>query len=253
MKLYISVVSHGHGNTISELDSLGPLSDHFTVIIKNNTSDKALLDYCLKYPKIILIDGSYGLGFGGNNNFIYKYCCQSLHIDPQDYFLVLNPDVYFSVNQCKNFIDKLTVNKVDFVTINLFKNFEKTVFDNSIRSFPSLSILICKFFGIATNYHVDKQLIETPVAVDWAAGSFLCFRSALYARLGGFDERYFMYYEDVDICYRAKLNGVELIYLPSIRAVHLGAFNNRKLLSRHHYWYVKSVTRFLVMSYSGVK
>ena len=72
MKLYISVVSHGHGNTISELDSLGPLSDHFTVIIKNNTSDKALLDYCLKYPKIILIDDSYGLGFGGNNNFIYK-------------------------------------------------------------------------------------------------------------------------------------------------------------------------------------
>ncbi|MEE9455415.1 MAG: glycosyltransferase family 2 protein [Paracoccaceae bacterium] len=253
MKLYISVVSHGHGNTISELDSLGPLSDHFTVVIKNNISDKALLDYCLKYPKITLIDGTYGLGFGGNNNFIYKYCCQSLYIEPQDYFLVLNPDVYFSVNQCRSFIDAITIDKMDFVTINLFKNFENTVFDNSIRNFPSLSILVRKFVGIETAYNIDKQLVKSPVSVDWAAGSFLCFRSALYARLDGFDERYFMYYEDVDICYRAKLNGFDLIYLPFIRAVHLGAFNNRKLLSQHHYWYVKSVIRFLVMSYSGMK
>lgn len=253
MKLYISVVSHDHGNIISELDVLGPLSEYFTVVIKSNTDDKKLLNYCFKYPKIILINMSYGLGFGENNNFVYKYCAQSLNIELQDYFLILNPDVYFSVNQCELLVDNIRSYNHDFITINLFKDYDKKVHDNSIRRFPNLLILMRKFFRLETDYNIDKKIIKSPMTVDWAAGSFLCIKSDIYADLNGFDEQYFMYYEDVDLCYRAKSNGINLIYLPFIHAIHLGAFKNRKIFSRHNYWYIKSVLRFLIISYLSNK
>jgi N-acetylglucosaminyl-diphospho-decaprenol L-rhamnosyltransferase len=247
MNFFISIVSHNHGEIISRLDALGRLSFKATVIVKNNTSDLALVNYCLNYPNIILLDEAYGLGFGENNNYVFKYSQMNLGMRPDDYFLVLNPDVSFTFEQFEKLSDYLFLKKLSFCTINLFRNFELTDFDFSVRRFPGLFTFPLRIFGYNNHYVIDKSSLTDPVEVDWAAGSFLCFSVTLYSNLKGFDERYFMYCEDIDICYRAALTGQQLIYLPFFFAVHLGAFRNRNLFNIHAFWHFKSLVRFLTM------
>ena len=61
--------------------------------------------------------------------------------------------------------------------------------------------------------------MDKVLAVDWAAGSFLLFKASLFRKLGGFDPGYFMYCEDIDICWRAqKLFNQQLLFNPNIKA-----------------------------------
>jgi len=253
MELFISVVSHGHGAMIAKLDCLGPLSLHFKVIIKNNIHDSDLKKYCKKYPSILLLDESYGLGFGANNNLSYGFASNSFGIGDKDLFLILNPDLYFDPIEAHKLVDFVSGSKFDIFTINLFHDFGMKVSDNSVRKFPTITRLFLKFLGVNSNYYIDKSYISDPTVIDWAAGSFLCFRSDVYASIGGFDERYFMYYEDVDICYRANVCGNKLVYIPSIFGIHLAAFDNRNIFSKHGRWYLLSVLRYLFFYYTGRK
>lgn len=59
---------------------------------------------------------------------------------------------------------------------------------------------------------VNKNKITKPTYVDWAAGSFLIFNAFFYSKLNGFNEKYFMYCEDIDICWRAKNTSILQFY-----------------------------------------
>jgi len=64
-------------------------------------------------------------------------------------------------------------------------------------------------------------------AVDWVTGAFIAFDRDVFDRTGGFDEDYFMYYEDVDFCLRARAAGFPAYFLPAARALHLSPFSER--------------------------
>lgn len=66
------------------------------------------------------------------------------------------------------------------------------------------------------------RLRRAPYVVDWVYGTFMAVRRDLFRRLGGFDARYFLYGEDMDLCYRAARLGERTIHVPTARAVHLG-------------------------------
>ncbi|MDP5132958.1 MAG: glycosyltransferase family 2 protein, partial [Paraglaciecola sp.] len=77
-------------------------------------------------------------------------------------------------------------------------------------------------------------------------GAFLVFKSSIYEQLAGFDTSYFMYYEDVDICLRYyKISGHGICFLKNIHATHIGAYQNRRFFSKHFFWYLRSLARFL--------
>ncbi|WP_017026544.1 hypothetical protein, partial [Vibrio rumoiensis] len=136
--------------------------------------------------------------------------------------------------------------QVPIAAINLFKDYDKTSYDNSVRSFPSFLQFVSSFLGGKNTSILDKKSILKPTNVDWAAGSFLAFKASYYKKLGGFDENYFMYCEDIDICYRSMKMGSPVMYYPQFEAIHLAKHANRKILSRHFYWHVSSVIRFLM-------
>ena len=245
MQVYLSVVSHNHGDLIQELACLEKLASTFNVVLKSNTGSDGLGDYCQNHS-IHYLNNSYGLGFGHNNNLIYEYCRSSLGMKDSDLFIVLNPDVLISKGALEEVVAQAKKDAFNLCAINLFRDENFETYDPSVRQFPGFVVLTASLLGFNRSYVVDKSTIAEPQNVDWAAGSFMAFKAGHFDKLGGFDERYYMYCEDVDICYRSMKMGSPVIYYPSIKAVHFAKHENRKVFSRHFYWHVKSALRFLL-------
>ena len=245
MRVFISVVSHGHGSIIKQLDVLREISETYCVVIKNNKFDGELETY-VQHSNICLLNSHYGLGFGENNNFVFNYCVNALNMSvDNDFLIVLNPDVIITPCAINDLVSNMISRDVKIAGINLFKDESYSVYDPSVRHFPTLPGFVKSFIGKSNPAIINKSLISSPVAVDWCAGSFLAFSAAHYGLLKGFDEGYFMYCEDIDICYRSFKLGFPIVYFPDIKAIHLAKHNNRKILSRHFWWHVKSIVRFL--------
>ncbi|WP_318478718.1 glycosyltransferase family protein [Photobacterium leiognathi] len=217
------------------------IAKKFTVVIKSNTKATIELKEHCKKNNIQLLDASYNLGFGANNNYVFSYLKNTKKIKDSDYFLVINPDVTIKKEQLENLLNHALELDAEIFTVNLFRDLEWTIPESSIKRFPTLlgpvkGLLQSK----RRNDAYDKKNIIKPTVIDWAAGSFLLFKKTAYETLKGFDDKFFMYFEDVDICRRAKINQMKIIYLPEIKATHKGAFNNRNIFSRHFLWYLKS-------------
>lgn len=244
MSVYISVVSHNHADMIMNMKCLPELANYFNVIIKNNVGNDSvkLTEYC-KENNINIIDDDYGMGFGLNNNIVYQYCTHHLNMTENDLFILVNPDVVVTPECIKQLLTLFSNETVDIATIALYKDENYTIRDFAVRRYPTLLAFVSSLLGISKNY------TKCADDVDWFAGSFMAFRSGIYQSLGGFDENYFMYCEDVDICYRAKQKGYKLRFYPDIKAIHKAQHNNRKILSKHFNWHVKSAVRFLLSKY----
>lgn len=244
--LYIAIVSHHHSSIIHELNCANRLSQlsNVQVIIKDNVGESSLEKYC-RDNKIVYLCTPRGLGFGANNNCIFEYLKPKLNAD--DLFLVLNPDVYIANEE----IIKLTTSmeKYNYIgaTINLFKDEDYSIYDYSVRDFPTLRNFFESFVFKKNKTILPKEDIINDTSVDWCAGSFIIFRASAYSALGGFDERYFMYCEDIDICWRLKRDlGEKIMFMPGIRAIHYAQCQSRTIFSKHFYWHLKSSLMFLL-------
>jgi len=78
---------------------------------------------------------------------------------------------------------------------------------------------------------------------EWVAGMFMLFHSEDFARLKGFDERFFLYYEDVDICVRAWRDGLKVAACPRVSVVHDARRDSRRSLP-HLRWHLASMARY---------
>jgi len=82
-----------------------------------------------------------------------------------------------------------------------------------------------------------------PVVVDQVIGAFFLVRRALFETLGGFDERFFMYFEEVDFSKRAQMRGAASVYLGAARAFHSGGYSSRQVKASRLFYSLRS--RFL--------
>ncbi|CCN70296.1 glycosyltransferase [Vibrio nigripulchritudo] len=238
MALFISVINHNHDDMICANPTLSKLSAQHAVIIKSNSiATEKLKNYC-DTSKITLIQGDTAKGFGANNNEVFEYLQHT--IQPDDYFLVLNPDVEITNNSINDLLAQVKRYNSDISTINLFKDEHYTIHDNSIRKYPKLLGPLRSLAGLKRHDVFDKSLVTSPTKIDWAAGSFLLFKAACFETLKGFDEKFFMYFEDADICTRANKNGFNVCYFPDIKAIHYASHQNRNVFSKHFYWYCVS-------------
>ncbi|WP_284649417.1 glycosyltransferase [Photobacterium damselae] len=221
------------------------LSNDFNIVIKSNKpGDK--YDELVGCNKVHWIDEDYNLGFGQNNNIIFSYCIHNLNMKDDDLFIVFNPDVFMDIKDIYELESLMKSDNVKVSCINLFKDKQFSIYDNSVRKFPKLIQFITSFLGGYNSSILDKTTLHEATNVDWAAGSFLAFSVKRYKELRGFDEKYFMYCEDIDICYRSSQQGFPVVYYPQVKALHYAKHENRKLLSKHLYWHISSVFRFLL-------
>lgn len=251
--IYISVVSHGHDDLILELGCLPQLEKHsdIKVILKNNYQhiDTNLAKFC-QSNNIDFIDEAYGLGFGENNNYIFNYAVNALGLTDDDYFLVLNPDVCVEPAAILSAVKAAQEASSELTTLNLFKDENFEFFDNCVRKFPSAFDFLSSYVGLGNKTILDKSKVTKAMQTDWAAGSLLLFKASLYKKLCGFDSSYFMYCEDIDICWRAqKMFNQKLMFFPQIKAIHYAQHANRSFFSKHFVWHIKSMFRYLIMFY----
>jgi len=242
--LFISIVSHNHFGLIKKIGSLPLLKncDFVKVIIRDNVGEKSFDKWCKSYGfKYICNDNSYGFGKNNNLNFF------DLEITDEDLFLVMNPDVSITEESLLSIQREMVSQNLRLATINLFKDEDFANSDTNIRRFPTLLDFILRFLLNTNDTIIDKSSIDNHSKVDWASGSFLIFSVPTYKRLAGFDENYFMYCEDIDICMRFfKTFGSKVTFLKEIRGVHFAQHKNRSVFTRHFFWHLKSVFRFLI-------
>lgn len=248
--IYVSVVSHNHLDLIESIGCVNKLRKYedIKIVIKTNTNE--IKREFLKECGVFYINEPSYLGFGHNNNIIFDYCKRHLNMKENDYFIVLNPDVSIDKQDIDKLIKNMKTDNVKLSAINLFKNRDFSLYDNSIRKFPTLMTFIKSFLGKGNDSVYDKSQINSPQKIDWAAGSFLTFKVEHYNKLNGFDIKYFMYCEDIDICYRSMIAGECVVYYPDIKALHLAKHENRKMLSKHFLWHILSAIRFLRVKYA---
>jgi len=231
-KVCVSIVSHGHGVMVARL--IGQLRRfpevHQILVTLNIPEDWTLpLD-----ERTELIQNTSPAGFGENHNRAYRRCTQP-------FFCVLNPDVELPENPFPGLIETLGQRHADIIA-PIVKNPEGKI-EDSIRHFPSLTSLLRKAIGTSDGrYHIEAG--SPVIAPDWVAGMFMLFRSDAFAQLGGFDTDFFLYYEDVDICLRARKAGMEILAAPSISIIHDARRDSRRRL-RYLCWHLVSMFRYL--------
>ena len=114
------------------------------------------------------------------------------------------------------------------------------------RKFPTVVELLCRFLGIFKNYtnrsEYKNQNLEKSFYPDFIQGSFMLFKTKDLIDLQGFDERYFLYMEDVDLCKKIKQSGKKILYEPSVEIIHefgKGSSKNIRLFFIHFFSMIK--------------
>lgn len=174
------------------------------------------------------------LGFGANHN-------QAFLQSTGRYYCVVNPDIRMNGDPFMQLIACLSDASVGVVApIVLGANGEV---EDSARRFPSPFKILCKVFGGCKGG--DYWMADKPFYPDWVGGMFMLFPRGVYEQLGGFDQRYFLYYEDVDICARLRLRGYEVLLCTDANVIHEAQRSSHRNL-RYLRWHLTSMMRFFL-------
>ena len=218
--LTISIVSYYNKKDIENfLDSFYVLvspSLRKHVFIINNSTD-AIQDLESKYQDLSVLQMSKNLGFGAGHNAVLN------KIDSR-YHAIVNPDIIYAKDAFSDLVQYMDESADVGMTAPLIcgedghiqKVYRRqlTVFDLMVRyCFP-------KLLRKRLNYHTMQDVpLDKPFVCDFVQGSFLLIRSHLFQQLCGFDERYFMYAEDADLCRRVNAISKVTVY-PQTHVVH---------------------------------
>jgi len=183
--------------------------------------------------RLDIIQNDSPLGFGANHN-------QAFQRVEEAFFCPLNPDITLLENPFPQLVAAMERLSVGISAPRVVSP-EGDV-EDSVRRFPTLLGLVAKIFGVSSgSIHFDA--CSEPFCPDWVGGMFMLFRRETYAVLGGFDEGFFLYYEDVDICVRAWRAGMKIVVCPSVSVVHDAQRDSHR--SIHHLrWHLASMIRY---------
>ncbi len=234
-KITVSIVSHGQYNLIIALlkDLKKYKKSLAKIIITINIPETIQQISLFKDLPILWIYNKSILGFGENHNKAFKNCTTR-------YFCILNPDIRIDSNLFVNLIkikekEKITILGPQIQDIN--KNYSV----NS-RKFPNLFYLLFRIKKKPKGYFYkeNKEFYFT----DWIGGMFMIISSKDYKILNGFDENFFLYFEDVDICKRARDIGYTVAESKKFVAIHDAQRKSRHSLE-HLIYYIKSYFLYL--------
>lgn len=233
----VSVVSHGQLAMV--LDLLADIQEFccstpLEVLLTLNIDEIGDIEVSQYSYPVSIIKNEEPKGFGANHN-------QAFRAASGMFFCVLNPDVRLITDPFPALIDVLKQTNVG-VCAPLVMNTGGHL-ENSARKFPTPLTILKKVVGrgSSADYAIGNGLLSP----DWVGGMFMCFRSVLYKQVNGFDERYFLYYEDVDLCARLTNLGFKVVFCPASKVIHLAQHTSHKSI-KYLRWHISSMLRFFM-------
>lgn len=229
----VSIVSHGQGEMVAALlrDLAGCAAVHQVLLTQNIPEPEIDCPASLR-PRLVLIHNDRPKGFAANHNQAFRQCKTIL-------FAVVNPDIRLGPDPFPQLIETAMEDGCGLASPSV-RNPEGTI-EDSARCFPTPIRLLAKLLDLGDGRYVVVD--KVPVAVEWTAGMFQVFRADVFRDLNGFDEGYFLYYEDVDICVRLWQTGRRVMFLPGISVIHAAQRASRRR-PRYMAWHLSSMARY---------
>jgi GT2 family glycosyltransferase len=200
------------------------------LVVDNGSKDGSVDMVARDFPQVRLIHSGTNLGFAAANNLMFPEGLGR-------YFILLNSDAFLQPGCLQKAIDYMDRHpKAGLGGGRLIG--EDGAWQPSARLFPSLfndflsmtglahKFRSSRFFGRADRTWADPlEATET----DWVPGAFSIVRSTVLEQIGGFDDAFFLYYEEVDLCRRIKAAGYAIHYWPDLVVIHLGGESSKSM------------------------
>ncbi len=192
------------------------------IVFDNDSRDGTVTLLKPRWPDVTWVPSDRNLGFGSG-------CNRGAALATQDLLLFLNPDTLVREDTLAVMLDFFADHADAGAAGCKVINRDGTLQAASKRSFPSPRVAAYKFLGLSNlfpksrvfgRYNLTYLDENKTHEVDAISGSFLCVRAAVYRSVNGFDEDFFMYGEDLDLCFRIKAAGLRNYYHPATQVVH---------------------------------
>ena len=231
-KVSLSVVSHRQGKMVNDLiGDVARFSPNLDFLLTCNVPEQASIR-AAGLQTFRQLENARSKGFGANHNAAFRHC-ESL------FFCIANPDVRLLNDPFPELLACMDDPKVGLVAPRVIGPTGNP--EDSARYFPTPANLAAKMFHLGEGRYPVAG--EAPMAVEWVAGMFMLFRAEAFRDIGGFDEDFFLYYEDVDICARLWKAGWKVMLHPGVSVVHAAQRTSRKN-PRYMAWHLSSMARY---------
>lgn len=227
--------------------------DTEVIVVDNNSMDDSCAMIKAKYPQVTLIENKENTGFGHANN-------QGVAIAKGEYILFVNPDTVMPEDFLQKMVGYMDQHPEAGSAGPKLIDGRGVYAPDGKKSFPSLSVAIFKTTGVNKifskspyfNKYYAVHVAEDEVAeVDILSGCCMLVRHSVIKEVGGaFDEAYFMYCEDFDLCYRIQQAGYKNIYYPETTLIHYKGESTKKATISHVRIFNDALSTFVRKHYS---
>lgn len=200
-----------------------PVGGIEVIVVDNNSQDDSVEMVQKKFPQVKMVINKENTGFAFANN-------QGVVLANSKYLLFLNSDTVVGKDSLVRPLKYLKKHQdVGAITVRLVLADGGIDYDNH-RGLPTPWTALCKFSGLSdifprstvfNNYHLGCRKMDKIHQIPISAGSFLMMPDKLFKKLGGWDESYFFYGEDIDLCFRVNAAKYKIIYYPKTTTLHL--------------------------------
>ncbi|WP_421773618.1 glycosyltransferase [Gracilimonas sp.] len=222
-------------------------------VVDNNSGDDSISYLKNRYPEVHYIANKENVGFGKANN-------QAIRQAKGEFTLIINPDTLVSEDTLDVLVNHMSENPECGAAGCKILNPDGTFAPESRRSIPTIWSASCKVFGLNTLFPESKLLGQYYLSwldedeageIPVLSGSFMFWRTDLLKELDGFDERFFMYGEDIDLCYRVQKTDYRIDYIPDTSIIHYKGESTKKGDLRYIRIFNKALYQFFDKHYSA--
>jgi GT2 family glycosyltransferase len=221
------------------------------IVVDNASTDGSVEMLRAEFPQVTLIANSANRGFTGGNN-------QGLEAAQGRYVLLLNPDTQVLGDAFATLIGYLEA-QPDVGLVGPQLLYPDGSVQSSRRRFPTLATLFFESTWLESlappslleHYHVRDQPDNAVLDVDWVVGAAMLARREAIQQVGGLDERFFMYSEELDWCRRIKAAGWRVVYHPRAQITHYEGKSSEQAVPERHINFQRSKIRYTRKYHGG--
>lgn len=239
VRYFLELCLHSVRRTLA---GIGPAE---IIVVDNASGDGSVEALRLVFPEVRFVENQENVGFAGANN-------QALRLAGGEYVLFLNPDTVLPEDFARLCLDFVRATPhIGGMGVRMVDGSGRFL-PESRRGFPSPWVAFCKLAGLSAifprsrffaRYYLGGVPADRPHPAPVLSGACIVARRSVLEEVGGFDERFFMYAEDIDLSYRIEKAGYVNFYFPGTTIVHFKGESTQKNI-RYIRMFYKAMSQF---------